>query len=236
MALIENLIQEGWLKTPRIIEAFKKIKRVDFLPEDLKDLAEINEALPISYGQTISQPLVVAFMLELLEPKEGEKILDVGSGSGWTSALLAEIVGERGKIIAIELIPELKEFGEKNVAKYNFAEKGIVKFICADGSKGYPKEAPFDKILVSAALAATKGGKEDLSSLTMAQKLPRAWQEQLKIGGRIVTPIGNSIWLFIKKSQEEGDESSVHLNSVQEDLVFEEKEYPGFVFVPLIEK
>jgi len=236
MDLIDSLIKEGWLKTPEVISAFRKIKRVDFLPEDTKDLAELNDALSIGWGQTISQPLVVAFMLELLEPKEGEKILDVGSGSGWTSALLAEIVGERGKIIAIELIPELKEFGEKNVAKYNFAEKGIVKFICADGSKGYPKEAPFDKILASAALAATKGGKEDLSSLTMAQKLPRAWQEQLKIGGRIVTPIGNSIWLFIKKSQEEGDESSVHLNSVQEDLVFEEKEYPGFVFVPLIEK
>ena len=236
MDLIDSLIKEGWLKTPEVISAFRKIKRVDFLPEDTKDLAELNDALSIGWGQTISQPLVVAFMLELLEPKEGEKILDVGSGSGWTSALLAEIVGERGKIIAIELIPELKEFGEKNVAKYNFAEKGIVKFICADGSKGYPKEAPFDKILTSAALAATKGGKEDLSSLTMAQKLPRAWQEQLKIGGRIVTPIGNSIWLFIKKSQEEGDESSVHLNSVQEDLVFEEKEYPGFVFVPLIEK
>jgi protein-L-isoaspartate(D-aspartate) O-methyltransferase len=70
------------------------------LPEDLKDLAELNEALPIGYGQTISQPLVVAFMLELLQPKEGEKILDIGSGSGWTSALLAEIVGEKGKVIA----------------------------------------------------------------------------------------------------------------------------------------
>lgn len=251
MDLIDSLIKEGWLKTPIIIEAFRKIKRADFLPEDTKDLAELNDALSIGWGQTISQPLVVAFMLELLAPEKGEKTLDVGSGSGWTSALLGEIVGERGKVIAIELIPELKEFGEKNVAKYNFAEKGIVKFISGDGSKGYKKEAPFDKILASAALAATKVGsknqdsslaltdvrvKEDLSSLTMAQKLPRAWQEQLKIGGRIVTPIGNSIWLFIKKSQEEGDEPSVHLNSVQKDLVFEEKEYPGFVFVPLIEK
>ena len=226
MTLIENLIQEGWLKSPRIIEAFKKIKRVDFLPaspaggpEDLKDLAELNEALPIGYGQTISQPLVVAFMLELLEPQPGDKILDIGSGSGWTTALLAEIVGEKGKVIAIDIIPELVEFGKKNVAKYNFVEKGIVEFICADGSKGFSKEAPFDKILASAS----------------AERLPPAWKEQLKtralakcgderssstIGGRIVTPIGSSIWLFIKKSETD----------------FREIEYPGFAFVPLITK
>ncbi len=204
MNLIDDLIKEGWLKTERYIEAFRKIKRVDFLPDDMKDLAEINEALPIGFGQTISQPLVVAFMLELLESKEGEKILDIGSGSGWTSALLGEVVGEKGKVIAIDIVPELVEFGEKNVSKYNFIEKGIVKFICADGSRGYEKEAPFDKILASAS----------------AQMFPQAWKEQLKIGGRIVTPIGTSICLFVKKS----------------DGNFEEKEYPGFVFVPLISK
>ena len=102
MALIDSLIQEGWLKTPRIIEAFRKIKRVDFLPEDMKDLAELNEALPIGYGQTISQPLVVAFMLEQLEPRPGDKVLDIGSGSGWTTALLAEVVGHGGRVIAID--------------------------------------------------------------------------------------------------------------------------------------
>lgn len=204
MALLDDLIKRGWLKTEKIIKAFEEIKRVDFLPENVKDLAELNEALPIGRGQTISQPLVVAFMLELLKPEKGDKILDVGSGSGWTSALLAHIVGKEGKIIAIEIIPELTEFGKKNVEKYNFVEKGIVKFVCADGSKGYQNEAPFDKILASAS----------------AREIPKAWKEQLKIGGRIVTPIGSSIWLFLKKSDKE----------------FEETEYPGFVFVPLIER
>jgi len=204
MALIDLLIEGGWLKTPRIIEAFRKIKRVDFLPKGMEDLAELNEALPIGYGQTISQPLVVAFMIEQLEPKEGDKILDIGSGSGWTTALLAEIIGEKGKIIAIDIVPELVEFGENNVAKYNFIEKGRAHFFCTDGSKGYSKEAPFDKILVSAA----------------AQELALAWKEQLKIGGRIVTPIGSSIWLFVKKTEKD----------------FEEIEYPGFAFVPLITK
>ncbi len=219
MNLIDSLIEEGWLKTPRIIEAFRKIKRIDFLPEDMKDLAELNEALPIGYGQTISQPLVVAFMLEQLQPQRGDKILDIGSGSGWTSALLGEIVGgkslsagRQGKVIAIDVIPELVEFGKNNVAKYNFLAKGlpagrqgIVEFICADGSKGYQKEAPFDGILVSA---------------SVQTEVPRAWKEQLKIEGRIVTPIGSSIWLFTKKSETD----------------FEEIEYPGFAFVPLVTK
>jgi len=204
MDLIDSLIKEGWLKTPGIIEAFRKIRRVDFLPEDMKDLAEVNEALLIGFGQTISQPLVVAFMMELLEPKEGEKILDVGSGSGWTTALLSEIVGKTGRVIAVEVVPELKEFGEKNVSKYNFVEKGIAEFVYTDGSKGYEKEAPYDKILASAS----------------AEKLPKVWKEQLKINGRIVAPIGNSIWLFIKKGE----------------TVFEEIEHPGFIFVPLISK
>lgn len=219
MALVDNLIKQGWLKTPRIITAFREIKRMDFLPEDMKDLAELNEALPIGFGQTISQPLTVAFMIELLKPELGDKILDIGSGSGWTSALLAEIVGEKGKVIAIEIIPELMEFGKKNVEKYNFLEKGIAEFICTDGSKGYQKEAPYDKVLASASVHPHTnifGGG--------ARRIPQAWKEQLKIGGRIVTPIESSIWLLIKNPPTGGRKE------------FEETEYPGFAFVPLITK
>jgi len=214
MALIDSLIKEGWLKTPRIIKAFREVKRVDFLPKEIKDLAELNEALSIGYGQTISQPLVVAFMLELLQPQPGDKILDVGSGSGWTTALLAQIVGQKGKVIAIDIIPELVEFGKKNVEKYNFVKKGRALFICADGSKGYEKEAPYDKILASAS----------------AETLPPVWKEEVKIGGRIVTPIGSSIWLFIKKSP------SFAKATEGKEAEFEEIEYPGFAFVPLIIK
>jgi len=236
MGLIDDLIKEEWFKTPRIIKAFSRIKRADFLPEDMKDLAEENTALPIGFGQTISQPQVVAFMLELLQPGAGEKILDIGAGSGWTTALLAEIVGEKGKVFALEVIPELKEFGERNVSKYGFISKGTAEFLCIDGSKGLENRAPFDKILVSATLAAAKGGKEDLSSLTAAVKLPEAWKKQLRIDGRIVVPINSSIWLFIKKKEEKGDEPKAHLHSASRSFVFKEKEYPGFVFVPLVEK
>ncbi|KPJ54996.1 protein-L-isoaspartate O-methyltransferase [Parcubacteria bacterium DG_72] len=212
MSLIDSLIKDKWLKTPIIIEAFRKVKRKDFMlarqsPEgvggqEVEILAEINQAMPISSGQTISQPLTVAFMLEQLQPKRGDNILDVGSGSGWTTALLAYIIGENGKVIAIEIIPELKDFGEKNVSKYNFIKKGIAKFILQDGSLGYNKEAPYDKILVSAS----------------AQKVPTALKEQLKIRGRMVIPIAESIFTIIKKSEKD----------------FEQIEHPGFVFVPLV--
>ncbi len=209
MALIDDLIKTEVLKTPLFINAFQKIKRVDFLlqlptgnPKDVEELSELNEALSIGFGQTISQPQVVAFMFELLEPKEGEKILDIGSGSGWTASLLAEIVGKKGKVVAIEIIPELKEFGEKNAEKYGFVKNKRIDFLCADGTKGYAKEAPYDKILISAT----------------GKKLPEILKKQLKIGGRIIMPIDSSIRLFIKNSENE----------------FEEKEFPGFVFVPLI--
>lgn len=209
---VDLLIQEGWLKTKEIIEAFINIRREDFVPENIKKLAELNEALPINFGQTISQPLTVAFMLELLQPRVGDRVLDVGSGSGWTSALLAAIVGDKGEVIAVEVVPELKQFGEKNIAKYGFIKKKIVKCVMGDGSRGFKKEAPYDRILVSAS------AKSPLDT--------RAWKEQLKIGGRLVCPIQNSIWLFIKRPLAKG----------YPEKEFQEKEYPGFVFVPLIKK
>lgn len=207
--LIKELISTGWLKTPRIIEAFSRIKREDFVSSNKKALAYINEALPIGYNQTISQPLVVAFMLELLQPQVGEKILDIGAGSGWTTALLAYLVngGElkskiQGRVIALEIIPELADFAKKNVNKYNFIKKGIVQIFCANGRLGYKKEAPYDKILISATTS----------------ELPFELFKQLKIGGKMVLPINDSIVSVDKISQND----------------YKKQEFPGFVFVPLV--
>jgi len=185
--LIKELIEEGYLRTKSIIEAFQKIDRIDFVLEEYKNEAYGNYPLPIGFGQTISQPLTVAFMLELLEPKPGEKILDVGAGSGWQTSLLAYLAGEQGRVIAIEIIPELKKFAETNIEKYNFIKIGRVELILDDGSKGYQKEAPFDKIIAAAA----------------ALSIPPAWKEQLKIGGVIVAPVGQNIVVLKKLNQNE---------------------------------
>ena len=199
---VSDLIKQGVLKTPLIIEAFKKINRADFVPPELKERAYVNEPLPIGKGQTISQPLTVAFMLELLQPEPGNKIFEIGFGSGWQTAILAEIVGVKGRIFAVERIPEIFRFGRKNIAKYNFIKNGIVKTIGGDATLGLKRHAPFDRIIAAAS------GKE----------MPEEWLKELKVGGRLVAPIKESIWLYIKKSSKE----------------FKKQEFPGFVFVPLI--
>ena len=186
-SLISDLIYQGYLKTDRIIDAFSKIRRVDFVPEDLESASQANIPLPIGQGQTISQPLTVAFMLEKLGALPGDKVLDVGSGSGWTTALLAHIVGKYGKVIGMERIKELCNFGINNISKYHLIEGGQVKIICADGTKGYINEAPYDRILVSAS----------------AKEIPKELKKQLKVGGRMVIPVESSIWALEKISDKD---------------------------------
>jgi len=162
------------LKTPRIIDAFKHVDRKDFVRNDLAVEAYEDYPLPIGDDQTISQPTTVAFMLELLAPEEGDSILDVGSGSGWTTALLAEIVGSNGRVVGVEVIEDLVEFGLDNLAQYNFAQAEIQH---SDGGAPQVNEAPFDRILVSAA----------------ADEIPDGFISQLKNNGVIVIPIDDSI-------------------------------------------
>lgn len=182
--LIAELIKEGYLKTGRIIDAFSVVDRADFVLEEYKNEAYGDYPLPIGYGQTISQPATVAFMLELLQPQAGDKVMDAGSGSGWQTALLASIVGEKGSVYVVERIPELCEFSKKNLQKYNFKN---ISYFCADAANGLPEQAPFDKIIAAAA----------------GEAMPSAWLKQLKIGGRVVAPIQSSIWLYAKKSKTE---------------------------------
>ena len=157
----------------------KQVDRADFVrPVDLPDAYE-NMALSIGYGQTISQPFTVAFMLEKLQPVEGDRVLDIGSGSGWTTALLAQIVGNGGQVTGLEIIPELVEFGRKNLQKYNFRNTSIKQ--AKNGVLGIPGKK-FDRILVSAA----------------ATTLPEELIQQLKPGGTLVVPVRNSIFKITK--------------------------------------
>ncbi len=204
-SLIASLQKDGYLKSPLVAEAFRVIDRKDFIPESDRESAYENIPLPIGFGQTISQPLTVAFMLDLLELKKGEKILDIGSGSGWLAALIAHLVfdeeSKAGKVVSIERIPELKISAEKNISHYEIL-KDVVSVELGDGALGSPNEAPFDRIIAAAA----------------AEEIPEAWKEQVKIGGRIVAPIQESIVVLDKVSKDE----------------FNKKQYFGFNFVPLI--
>lgn len=229
--LINKLIDEGTLKTPRIISAFQKIKRQDFMLSETRNEAEGNYPFSIGHSQTISQPFTVAFMLELLQPKRGDKILDVGSGSGWTTALLAEIVGSTGQVFAIERISELKKFGENNVAKYfpmftegedcnphlqGRNEKPPVQFLCSGKMSGWKDKSPFNCILVSAA----------------ARKIPQDLLDQLEIGGRLVIPVGPSRQGLAEAGKVE--QAIIVVDKISEKE-YKEIRHSGFVFVPLIQ-
>jgi len=190
LGLVEYLKKIEALRTPEIIEAFEKVDRVDFvLPQDKKH-AYANVPLRIGYGQTISQPLTVAFMLERLQPQKGDKVLDIGSGSGWTTALLAQIVSSEGQVVGLEVIPELVEFGQVNLAKYNFENAQIQKV--EEGILGIPGEK-FDRILISAA----------------ATKLPDKLLSQLKNNGSMIIPIRSSLYEIYKDKEGNIDKKEI---------------------------
>lgn len=186
--LYSYLSDNGAFGNRTIARAFKSIDRGDFVPEPLRNQAYLDYPLPIGYGQTISQPSTVVFLLNELQPQPGEKILDLGSGSGWTTALLASIVGETGEVIGAEIIPELVEYSQINLTKYNFSQAKIAQ--ASEKQLGLPEQMPFDRILVSA------------TTSTVPQELI----DQLQIGGRLVIPIGNAIWRIDRVSETEVDE------------------------------
>ncbi len=172
-------------REPTIRKAFTDINRADFMHPDYKVESYEDYPLPIGFNQTISQPTTVAFMLELLGAQVGETVLDVGSGSGWTTALLASIVGKTGRVLGLEVVPELVTFGQQNLAKYHFKHAEIRQ---AEKKLGSTKDQ-FDRILVNAA----GKGKEASEGLL----------KQLKSQGVMVMPIEESIWRFEKHSDGE---------------------------------
>lgn len=170
----------------RVSEAFKAVNRAYFLPPETVGLADADMALPIGHGQTISQPTTVRMMLEWLDMKEGDHVLDVGSGSGWTTALLSHIVGSKGRVYAVEKVPELVKFGRENAKRAGVKN---AEFYQAKDELGLPEHAPYDRILVSAS----------------AVRFPAELLDQLKEGGKIVVPVGYDIFEVTKSYENQYD-------------------------------
>jgi protein-L-isoaspartate(D-aspartate) O-methyltransferase len=200
--LVKHLISVGALKTPRIIEAFKKTPRHLFVRKEYLSNAYEDIPLPTYLGQTISQPYTVAIMTEALYPRSGEKVLEIGSGSGYQAALIGRCIGTKGKVITIELEKDLVEISKKNVKKVKLKN---VMIIHGDGKLGYPKEAPYDKCIITAA----------------ADEIPKSIIEQVKIGGRIVAPVND----FLGQKMLVVDKIS--------ETEFKKEDLGSFVFVPL---
>lgn len=201
--LIKSLKKQGF--SEKIIKAFEKVKREEFIHEELKESAYEDEPLPIGQGQTISQPYTIAFMLSLLELTDNQRILEIGSGSGYVLALINEI-SKNSEIYGIERIKQLAENSKKILNK----NKNI-RIINKDGTKGLKvikgvkegaKPLALDRILISAS----------------AKEIPQKLISQLDFGGIMVCVVKNSI-LQIKRE-------------LKQTKI---KEFPGFVFVPLIE-
>lgn len=167
----------------RIERALQAIDRKNFVPLSHQAQAHKDIPLPLGYGQTISQPHTVHYMLHLLHPRKGDHTLDVGAGSGWTTALLAYLVGPRGRVVGVERIPQLTAFGQANLARYDFAQATLLQ---AGKQLGYPPQAPYDRILVSAA----------------AKNVPTALWEQLSVGGILVLPVNQALWKVSKKASD----------------------------------
>jgi protein-L-isoaspartate(D-aspartate) O-methyltransferase len=166
--MVAKQVAARGVKDPRVLEAMRTVPRHIFIPEDLLDEAYGDYPLPIGYGQTISQPYIVALMTELLQLEGDEKVLEVGTGSGYQAAVLSLLAKE---VYSIDIVPELAVSAKERLGQLGCHN---VEVMVADGWKGLPFKGPFEAIIVTAA----------------AEEIPRALEEQLAEGGRMVIPVG----------------------------------------------
>ncbi|MCX8063878.1 MAG: protein-L-isoaspartate(D-aspartate) O-methyltransferase [Candidatus Hydrogenedentes bacterium] len=182
--MVEYQIKSRGIKSPAVLKAMEKIPRHLFVPDEYQTYAYEDHPLSIGYGQTISQPYMVAIMTELLDLKPTDKVLEIGTGSGYQTSILAEIAE---KVITIERISELADSAKKRLEALGY--KNVI-VISGDGTLGYEKEAPYDAILVTA-------GSPDV---------PNNLKNQLKDGGRLVIPVGSPSLQVLLKITKKGQE------------------------------
>ena len=163
----DQIIARG-VQTPRVLDAMRKVPRHLFVPKSLRFLAYRDHPLPIGYGQTISQPYIVAFMSEVLNLSSGERVLEVGTGSGYQAAILAELCKE---VYSIEIIEKLAIKAQATLERLGY---GNVQVRVGDGYKGWSEKAPFDAVIVTCA----------------PESIPGPLIHQLKEGGRMIIPVG----------------------------------------------
>lgn len=174
--LIDRLKSSGYIHSDEVIEAFLNVPRENFVPDELKDYSYSDTPLRIAKEQTISAPHMVGMMLELLELKKGEKVLEVGAGSGYHAAMAAYMIGDDGHVYTIEYIKELAHIAEENIKSTGLDSR--ITVIHGDGSKGLEEHAPYDKIMVACG----------------APGIPRPLIDQLKEGGIMILPVGGGYY------------------------------------------
>ena len=169
--MVAGLRGRGLVFSERVEEALLKVPRHLFLPESARSQAYRDSPLPIGDGQTISAPHMVAMMAEALDLRDGHKVLEIGAGSGYNAAVMAELVGPEGKVITMERHPSLAEKATKILLEAGYAN---VQVVVGDGSLGHPEQAPYDRISVTCG----------------APRVPGPLAEQLREGGTMVIPVG----------------------------------------------
>ena len=192
--LVDSLAKQGVLRTPKVISAMRAVPRIKFLSPDSQSYDAVDTPLPIGFGQTISAPHMVSIMNEALQLEVGQKILEVGAGSGWHAATIAEIIApkgtprsEWGHVYTVEIVKGLAETARKNIMNAGYGDR--VTIIMGDGSKGYTEKAPFDRMLVTAA----------------APEVPKPLVDQLKLEGILLIPVGSytmfqTLWKLTKEN------------------------------------
>jgi len=191
--MVEAQIKARGIKDEKVLEALRKVPRHSFVPEDMKSYAYKDEPLPIGEGQTISQPYIVAYMTEVLELKAEERILEVGTGSGYQTAILAELVKE---VYTVEIISTLSLKAQEVLRELGYQN---IYFKIGDGTLGWKDCAPFDSIMVTAA----------------PPSVPKTLQEQLKISGKMVIPVGSEFQELILVTREKKNYKKKKLLSVR---------------------